>query len=666
MKWCVNCFRQYEEQYSLCPFCGEEEVVNPKEPVHLRPGSELYNGRYVIGLSVGSGGFGVVYRAWDKNLKTIVAIKEFYMSQIMVRAEGDAKIAVYKSKIDQYNYNKRRFLAEARAMAKFGGSANIPKVYDFFEANNTAYISMELFTGTSLREYLNRQPGKKVDPEFAVYMATEVAKSLKVMHQNNVIHRDIAPDNIFYTESNKGQPEINVIDLGTARLADDTDAQLQIETKPGYTPVEQYDHAQKDIGPWTDIYALGATLYNMLTGIRPEESTNRKNAVERKEPDPVIPPNEIDFSIPVDLSNAVMRAMAIDKNLRLNNVDDFVKAINGKKKVRNPIVEKKVRRRKQFVGIAAALIIVGIIGSIVGRYFIEERKEAYLNPARISMWISVNKGSSEEAATRAIVDDFMEKYPNVQIDIRAIDSSQYAEEINEAAKNNQLPNLFESTGVSDEILSNAHSVDSILTSEQAADCLFLNQYHQYYLTNKKIPLGMEVPMAYLITSGALNVDYADKVFMGIKDFGEGAVLSVDEKELPIIIKNFGTHPYASDSLFFDNEANQSAVLLSSSMELNRVRESLTQYSKAYVFYDNDYIYCRFTYEWSIGEGSKDQLAAAERLLSWMLGNVYQNMAMVSLCNEGQIPINTECFKAKIDNQYLSPIKDIYSKFVFEG
>ena len=135
--------------------------------------------------------------------------------------------------------------------------------------------------------------------------------------------------------------------------------------------------------------------------------------------------------------------------------------------------------------------------------------------------------------------------------------------------------------------------------------------------------------------------------------------------MPLVIRNFGEGAYGPEADFFAEDGNRSAVLLSSTMEINRVRESLTQYSKAFVFYDGDRICCRFTYEWSIGAADGDKLAAAERLLSWMLGNVYQNYAMISLCSEGQIPINRECFRAKISSQYLQPVSDIYTKFVFE-
>ena len=665
MKWCVSCFKQYDEEYDICPFCGAEEVTEPKAPIHIKPGTELYHGRYVIGLAIGDGGFGVVYRAWDKNLSTIVAIKEFYMSSIMVRAEGEVAVSVYRNKADEYYYRKKRFLSEARAMAKFGGIASIPKVYDFFEDNGTAYIAMELFTGQSLKKYLKEQESGKVDPEFAVYVATEVAQSLKIMHNNHVVHRDVAPDNIFYTEKKNGEREIDVIDLGTAQLSDDTDKGLEIVIKNGFSPVEQYDPEQKHIGPWTDVYALGATLYNMLTGIKPTEATTRKTALEWGEKDPVQPPHELDPSIPENLSNAVMRAMSIDVPLRFKNMDEFVQAISGKKKVRDPKKEKRFRAWTQFAGIAAAVLVLVAVGGILTAIFANKGADRYLAPAEISVWVSVKDGSTEESAMRSVAADFMGKYPGVKIDIRAIPEDRYQTELEKAAKENRLPSLFESTGIPNELLIGAESVKAVLDSDQARSCLFLDQYYKYDVTGKRVPLAIKVPMAYLITNGAVKVEYADPYFKALEDFGGNTVISMDPDEKDLIRQNFGDETYADKELFMNNEANQSAVMLSSTMAINDVRETLTNYQKAYTYFDGSKIHCAFLYEWSIGRGSKEQNAAAERLLSWMLGNVYQNMLMISECNEGQIPINKESFNSKISIRHLSPIQEIYKKFVFE-
>ena len=341
MKWCVSCFKQYDDEYDICPFCKAEEVTEPKVPVHIKPGTELYHGRYVIGLAIGDSGFCIVYRAWDKYFRRIVAIKEFYMFGIMLRTEGDTAVSVYKRRADEYRYRKEQFLAEARILETFGGGSGFQKVYDCFEDNGTAYIVMELLTGRSLKSYLKEQDGGKVDPQFAVAIVTEAAKALKIMHNHRIVHRSIAPDSIFYTEKRDGGRAVYIIGLETALSFGDHDVGLWININNGYSPVESYDLMQKHIGPWTDVYSLGAVLYNMLTGITPEEATLRKATLEWGEKDPLRPPYESDPSVPVALSNAVMHAMAIDAPARFKDMDEFIKAIDGKKTVHDSKEKRK-------------------------------------------------------------------------------------------------------------------------------------------------------------------------------------------------------------------------------------------------------------------------------------------------------------------------------------
>ena len=178
--------------------------------------------------------------------------------------------------------------------------------------------------------------------------------------------------------------------------------------------------------------------------------------------------------------------------------------------------------------------------------------------------------------------------------------------------------------------------------------------------------GIEVPIAYVITKGAACIDYTGKYFMDLSDFGEGINISADGEHSAMLKSNYGTSSFSSSDEFFNNQANTSPVMLSSTMLINEVRTKLTNYEKSYVFYGADEIYCDFTYEWSIGQGSEEQVAASEKLLSWMLGNVYQSYLMISKCNDGQIPVNGICFESKIKAKNLTPIAELYNSFIFEG
>ena len=309
MNKCYSCFKECDDGISTCPFCGEEINTTPKEPIHLIPGTILAE-RYLIGKAVGAGGFGIIYKALDQKLGTIVAVKEFFAGRLVTRAAGTKDVIINKKSQAEFQYRKSRFLAEARNMAKFGAHRSIPNVFEFFEENNTAYIVMELLQGVGLNDYL-RNNGGKIDVDFAVMIANEIGNALKSMHEIGIIHRDVAPDNI-YINSDKDL-SIKLLDLGAAKLTDSTEEVIDIILKPGYSPVEQYDNTMS-IGPWTDVYALGASLYVMLTGVKPDESTNRK--IE----DVLVPPNEINPEISENLSNTIMKAMALDKHMRFKNI----------------------------------------------------------------------------------------------------------------------------------------------------------------------------------------------------------------------------------------------------------------------------------------------------------------------------------------------------------
>ena len=654
MNICFSCFKEFDENLDMCPWCGSEIQKTPNEPIHLVPGTVLQD-RYVIGLSEGSGGFGIVYKAWDKKLETVVAVKEFYVSRLVTRAVGEKELIIAKKSLEEFNYRKERFLAEARNMAKFGDHKSIPNVFEFFEENNTAYIVMELLEGMPLNEFLIMN-NKKIDVQFAIHVANEVGNALKSLHAKKIIHKDVAPDNIFICSDKENR--IKLMDLGAAKLTDSTDKVVDIVLKPGYSPIEQYEK-DSSIGPWTDIYALGATMYSMITGIKPEESSNRK--IEDK----VIPPHELDGEISENLSNAIMKAIALEPHMRFKDIDSFLKAINGDKKVVSLAKEKKQRKIKQYVSIFTAVFVVLIGITAVVNMYLDKKSEQFLKPAEITMWVSVKEGSSEPKAIEAIKEDFIDKFPDVQINITSIPESEYYEKLKKAAEDDQLPTLFESSNAPKEVLDKSLDLKNVIKSQQFNECNFLNQYKKYYSDNKKIPLAIEIPVAYVITNGATLSNYKEPYFSSINDFGKDATISKDSNMSKVIMKNFEEKYYLPEEYFLDREKNKSAILLSTTMKYGEVRSTMTNYEKSYVFYKNDKIYCDFIYEWSIGSGNKDDIAAAERLLSWMLGNVYQNKLMISECSDGQIPLNKVCFQSKIQSTTYEKIDEIYNNFVFE-
>lgn len=206
---CINCFEQINDDNNACPHCGYVKGTPPKELYHLFPGTELEN-RYVIGEVLGFGGFGITYKAWDKKLDFVVAVKEFYPSGIVNRTPGTKDIIIYAKKREkEFYYGKDRFLEEARNMAKFSSEPNIVNVSAFFEENNTAYIVMEFLDGISLSQYLHESEGI-IDVASGIQITEAIANALVKIHEKGIIHRDVSPDNIFLCVNGR----IKLIDFG--------------------------------------------------------------------------------------------------------------------------------------------------------------------------------------------------------------------------------------------------------------------------------------------------------------------------------------------------------------------------------------------------------------------------------------------------------------------
>lgn len=655
MKQCYFCFEKFGDEFDVCPHCGKVYNPHPSEPIFLEPGTVLDN-RYIIGQSVGAGGFGIVYVAWDPVLQTVLAIKEFYVSRLVTRAQGQKDLIISKKSRDEYDYRKARFLAEARAMAKFNKHRSIPNVYDFFEENGTAYIVMELLKGEALNAYRNRNNGK-MDVDYAVVIANEVGKALISLHEEHVYHCDVAPDNIFICEGDKNK--IKLMDLGAAKLGEASTDVVDIILKPGYSPIEQYDN-NNNIGPWTDVYALGATLYVMLTGVKPDESTNR--AIQ----DTLVPPKVLNPEISENLNNAILKAMAVNIHMRFQKVSEFLEAVNGERQVISLEEEKKKRSRKRVIRVAIACAVV-VIALIAGLFvFNNKRAEGKLDPAVISVWYRLENGTDEENAMASIKQQFEDVFPDVTLEMTSFLPEEYEQALLSAKANGTMPTLFESTGVDEALLESALDLEAVIDSEQFEEAMFLNQYADYYGESKKqIPLGIEIPVMYVITNGPACVSFASNYAADLSEFGAGTRIAADERYAELICENYPSGTFCGREEFLNNEENTSPVLLSSSMIANEVRTTITNYEKRFVFPMQDQIFCRFTYEWSIGGGNEAEVRAAERLLSWMLGNVYQQTLMVGACNDGQIPVNAESFEYKLQTSgYLAPVKEIYRRFVF--
>ena len=284
----------------------------------LRKGTRLI-GRYTIEGVLGQGGFGITYLGMDELHEKPVAIKEFFPQGIVTRniEYQDTVTVTFVGEKDNYEKGKERFLKEARTMAKFSKDEGIVKALDFFEINNTAYIVMEYLEGVTLKQYLREN--QRIAPEDLIELLVPLIESLDEIHSQGMIHRDISPDNIMVLPDGR----IKLMDFGAAR--DYTvfgEKSLSIVLKPGYAPPEQYQtHGVQ--GPWTDIYALCATMYKCITGENPPD------AIDRLVDDHLKKISAFGFTVSPQIEEAIIKGMSVAAKDRYQNVGDFCEDLYG-------------------------------------------------------------------------------------------------------------------------------------------------------------------------------------------------------------------------------------------------------------------------------------------------------------------------------------------------
>jgi len=304
-KFCMGCMEQFEDNINICPHCGYEEGTDPVQALHMKPGTILHE-RYIVGKALGFGGFGVTYIGWDALLENKIAIKEFLPSEFSTRMPGVSYVTVYSGdKYKQFNTGLDRFIEEAKKLAQLNNVENIVAIYDCFKENNTAYIIMEYLEGETIAERLKRD--KKIPYSEAIRLLLPIIDALSVVHEHDILHRDIAPDNIFVTKDNK----IKLLDFGAARYATTSHSRsLTVIIKPGYSPEEQY-RSNGDQGTYTDVYAVAATLYKLITGITPSDALERRANIESKNKDSLKPLVQYCSDIDENTENAILNAMNV-------------------------------------------------------------------------------------------------------------------------------------------------------------------------------------------------------------------------------------------------------------------------------------------------------------------------------------------------------------------
>jgi serine/threonine protein kinase len=296
----------------ICTHCGYDQTSGPASSHHLAPGKILHD-KYLIGKVLGQGGFGITYLAWDVNLELKIAVKEFFPMGLVARSAGSTRVETYAVDQDeQFSFGIDRFLGEAKTLARFSEHPNIVTVRDFFKANNTAYMVMNYVEGVTLESYL-KKAGEKIAFPAMLKIMMPVMDALQEIHRSGVMHRDISPDNIFIRNDGR----VILVDFGAARQElREKSKSLSVIIKAGYAPEEQYRTRGRQ-GPWTDIYAVAATMYRCITGKVPFE------AIDRLDEDDLVPPSQLGVVIEPKQEQALLKALAIKARNRYQAVEEF-------------------------------------------------------------------------------------------------------------------------------------------------------------------------------------------------------------------------------------------------------------------------------------------------------------------------------------------------------
>ena len=314
-EFCPYCMSRVAAGQS-CPVCGLTQGAYTPAPHHLPLGTVLA-GRYLVGRALGEGGFGITYIGCDLRLEMKVAIKEYFpVDRVSRYAETSLAVVSRVGTASQdYDQGLKRFLYEARTMARMEKQPQIVMVRDYFEANHTAYIVMEYVEGTNFMQ-LTAQRGGRIAASELLPLMEPLFSALSAVHAAGLIHRDISPDNLMLERGS-----VRLLDFGCARESARGTETMTIALKQGYAPIEQYQ--RKGQGPWTDVYALSATMYYCLTGKVPPQSLDR--ILE----DELIPPRDLGVDLTEEQQAVLIRGMEIQPRRRYQTVEELHAGLYG-------------------------------------------------------------------------------------------------------------------------------------------------------------------------------------------------------------------------------------------------------------------------------------------------------------------------------------------------
>ncbi len=351
---------------------------------HLQPNTTLQGGKYRIERVLGHGGFGNTYVGYNTEFEETVAIKEFFMKGVTERDETTCVVSVSNAdNVQQFEEQREKFKKEARRLRKLKNE-HIVKVHDLFEENGTAYYVMDYIDGESLAEKIKKNGQPFTEAEVRSILS-QILEALKEVHQNEIWHLDLKPGNVMIDKSGNAY----LIDFGASkqiRANGSMTTSTALCYTPGYAPNEQIGQMYDRFGPWTDIYALGATIYNLLTNKKPPMAID----IEEDEEDAFTFSNDISDN----LRKLVVWMMQPKRKARPQSVDEILSKLSSTEE--NPEKPHTVRNTEETI-VASPIPVDDEETILAGR---EVRRFGKFNAVDLGLsvlWADCNVGGNSES-----------------------------------------------------------------------------------------------------------------------------------------------------------------------------------------------------------------------------------------------------------------------------
>lgn len=335
MQYCPHCMQPASED-PFCSNCGKPIAYTPKEH-QLAPGVILEAGKgnaYLLGAALGQGGFGITYVALEKSADRRVAVKEYFPVQCCQRVEN-GQVIPRPGMDGVFQGGRKSFLEEARMLSREKDNSSVVEVMNYFEKNGTAYLVMEFLDGTTLQQKIMKEG--VMHPEKLLSKLPKLLTDMEKLHRSGIIHRDISPDNVMWMPDDT----LKLLDFGCARSMEDGKS-MTVQLKHGFAPVEQY--MTRGQGPWTDVYALSATVYYCLTGKVPPM------APERLENDKIQPPSALGVRMSAEQESTLMWGLTVQPKARPVNMEVFKTRMFDTLKAGNSAAEETVMEKEKKTG----------------------------------------------------------------------------------------------------------------------------------------------------------------------------------------------------------------------------------------------------------------------------------------------------------------------------